>query len=95
MPEDVKQFAPGVVEVPGRKFPGIVLMGDTVASMASSIDQVLEALKHQHGFASDSFEVDRLEYVLVRFKEHMTAYETALNKLGMPLPYPLEKLRHA
>jgi hypothetical protein len=88
MTEYLKHLSSGVVEVPGRKFPGIVLMGDTLASIATDVECGLELLKSTCGSNGGAvIEIDRLEYALARLKVHLDIYEKALSEHGIRLPY--------
>ena len=87
MTDHLRHFSKGVVEVPGRRFPGIVIMGDTLASMAYDVECALNLMKHKLECDRENLEVDRLEYVLERLNAHLSIYEEVLQKEGMQFPY--------
>lgn len=70
----------GVVQMPGRAFPGVVLQGDSFAILIGDIEAV--ALQ---GDAEEREAV--LADVLERLKGLQTHYETVLHRLGIQLPY--------
>lgn len=73
-----------VVQLPGRRFPGIVFQGDTLNNLYVLIDKVITLLQQNHlEDAADTAEVlrDRLAYCLL-------IYERVLKRDGIDLPYP-------
>lgn len=85
MTEYVKQFGPGVVEVPGRKFPGIVVMGDTLATMAQDVYAAIEFFRESRGDESEALEA--LEHVFQQMQTYLNAYESTLRSHGISRPY--------
>jgi hypothetical protein len=73
-----------VIRMPGRKFPGIVLQGDSLnylRVLAADLKKRLAALKDED--ATDT--VEELEALL---QGYARAYEIALEREGIELPYP-------
>jgi hypothetical protein len=72
-----------VVQLPGRKFPGVVVQGDTLHSLVKRVDELLQLLR--------SGEVDELSAGLSDIKEQlteaMTHYEGVCADRGIGLPY--------
>jgi hypothetical protein len=72
-----------VVQLPGRKFPGVVVQGDTLNSLVSRFDEILLWLK--------SGETDEasgaLEEIRDRLTEAMRHYEKVCADREIDLPY--------
>jgi predicted RNase H-like HicB family nuclease len=72
-----------VVQLPGRKFPGVVVQGDTLRSLVKRVDELMQLL--------GSGEVDELSAGLRDIKEQlteaMTHYEVVCADRGIGLPY--------
>ena len=87
MTDQWRHLARGVVVVPGRQYPGIVVMGDTLASMRQDVASIVAYMKEDLKLSSDLLQMDRLEYVLNRLTEALEAYESTLKENGISLPY--------
>ena len=74
-----------VVHLPGRHFPGIVIQGDTLASITRSIMDVREQVAN---VAGQDEVVGELDGVLEQLYSRVALYETALEQHGFDLPYP-------
>ena len=73
----------GIVQMPGRRFPGIVMQGDTLSNVFDAVVFALEDAKVRRD--EDTY------YELLMFAETLQGqlqhYEQTLSGLGMPLPY--------
>lgn len=78
----VKQLAPGVVEVPGRRFPGAVIMGDTLGSIVRELEEAKITLKSAPDDAAET-----IDYVLARLRTLWVHYEDVLKENGIELPF--------
>ena len=73
----------GIVHMPGRRFPGIVVMGDSLSSMFDKLaDSLIGAKRSQ-----DEESYYSIFMVAERMQELLSAYEQALSATGNPLPY--------
>ena len=73
----------GIVQLPGRHFPGIVMQGDTLFMVLNHARFLLGELKRQR-------EEERYFEVLnfaEQLQDQLLHYERTLHNLGMPLPY--------
>lgn len=73
----------GIVQLPGRRFPGVVVQGDSLSSM---FDELASALRH----AKDRR--DKEAYyatfaVASQLQDLLAAYENTLRAIGSALPY--------
>ena len=73
-----------VVQLPERKFPGVVFQGDTLAGLVQQIEQMRAQLQANE-LAQLAEELDALEDQLREVKEH---YETVCEAHEISLPYP-------
>lgn len=72
-----------VVRMPGRQFPGLVMQGDSLASLASSIRAASEALA-----AGNIAEAgDELQNLSEEIDTYLRAYESVLASVQMKPPY--------
>ena len=73
----------GIVHLPGRKFPGIVMQGDSLFSLLQGLRYLLE--KYKEGKDEENY------YEILMIAETLHAqllhYEETLSKHGMSLPY--------
>lgn len=73
----------GIVQMPGRKFPGIVMQGDSISDMFNAVAWILADAKSKRD--------EERYYELLMFAETLQGqrrhYEMTLTRLGMPLPY--------
>lgn len=72
-----------VVRMPGRRFPGMVVQGDTLAILRADVAEVQKAL-----LGGDIDEArDSLALVLHDLDGWLEYYIKALEEHGMPLPF--------
>lgn len=69
-----------VVQLPGRKFPGVVVQGDTLNSLVSSIQRIEQS-------CADACAKDELGLILEQLTEAKEFYELVCKNRGIPLPY--------
>jgi hypothetical protein len=73
-----------VVRVPGRRFPGVVVQGDTLRALAD-----LSAELIQRGAGSADAELEEVARTLhERLSALIAHYEATLQHHRLPLPYP-------
>jgi hypothetical protein len=73
----------GVIRMPGRKFPGVVLQGDTLSILFGNVLDILDRAREScdADLALDALTVAR------ELKAHLVNYEVALAAIGLDLPY--------
>lgn len=72
-----------VVRLPGRRFPGVLIQGDSLRILRSDLAQVVDACER-----SDPAEARNSgDLVLAALDALLTRYEDALHKHGIPRPY--------
>ena len=72
-----------VVQLPERKFPGLVVQGDSLAILASNVEELRESIAKK-----DSSEVEASLAMLERsLNERVEFYESVLAKHQIQLPY--------
>src|SRR5262245_50549089 len=75
----------GVVQMPGRRFPGIVIQGDTLSSLFDSVRSLLAEFKtrrdRERYFGTLSF--------AEQLQDQLLHYEQILSERGIGLPYTL------
>jgi len=69
-----------VVHVPGRKFPGVVLQGDTLSTLTYGLRDLRATL-------TDEDQLSDLDLVLDTLEGALENYEAVLSARGMALPY--------
>ena len=74
-----------VVHLPGRHFPGVVIQGDTLASIMRSVMDIREQVARVGG---QDETVGELDIILEQLYARVALYETALEQHGFDLPYP-------
>ncbi|MFA6561808.1 MAG: hypothetical protein WCV00_07845 [Verrucomicrobiia bacterium] len=88
MPSDTAQILShipnsGIVQLPGRRFPGIVMQGDTLSNLFDSARFLLGEFKRLRD--------EERYYETLTFTEQLQAqlvhYEETLQAQGMQLPY--------
>ena len=72
-----------VVQLPGRRFPGIVIQGDSLMVLVDSVERVQVAVGR--GAASEA--LDELAELKLLLSQYRSAYEGALLAEGVELPY--------
>jgi len=72
-----------VVQLPERKFPGLVIQGDSLSILLSNVEDMRDAIKKR-----DESEIAALlEMIERQLKERVTFYESVLAKHRIELPY--------
>ncbi|MET8784298.1 hypothetical protein [Streptomyces sp. NPDC004589] len=72
-----------VVRLPGRRFPGVLIQGDSLRILRNDLAEVVEACER-----SDLAEArDSGDLLLAALDALLTRYEDALRKHGIPRPY--------
>ena len=73
----------GIVQLPGRRFPGVVVQGDSLSSM---FDELASALVHAKNRGDEEAYYATFA-VASRLQELLAAYEDTLRAIGSSLPY--------
>jgi len=73
----------GIVQLPGRRFPGVVVQGDSLSSM---FDELASALRHAKHRGDEEGYYATLK-VASRLQDLLAAYENTLSAIGSSLPY--------
>lgn len=73
-----------VVHLPERKFPGVVIQGDSLRNLLVLMSDTTAALAASD-FAESRDLVDEMQGIVAGY---VRAYEAAMEKAGLPLPYP-------
>lgn len=84
--DNVRVYTTGaypVVHMPGRKFPGVVVQGDTLSIWCSALKELLSSVEEQNR----SEEYYSLLMLYEDAKAFLDHYEETLEKQGMELPY--------
>jgi predicted RNase H-like HicB family nuclease len=72
-----------VIRVPERKFPGVLIQGDSLRCLLVDIEEIIECCKR-----GDLSEVsDGLEYLKESLADYLQVYEDVLKEHEIPLPY--------
>jgi len=86
MKKEIDIFSEGanaIVQLPERRFPGLVVQGDTLKSWEEMASEALRALK-----LSDPAEAsDAIGYLCEKLQESLREYERVMNERGFGLPY--------
>ncbi|NTX52681.1 hypothetical protein HUA74_14150 [Myxococcus sp. CA051A] len=72
-----------VIRLPGRRFPGVVIQGDTLHSMVITTSEALSAL--MQGDTSTAQEL--LQESVEQLRDAQERYAAALQEHGLALPY--------
>ena len=75
-----------VIRLPARKFPGVVVQGDSLSVFIADLHRGLEQLRQ--GLFDDG--IDQVADVLDRLQEVQRSYEHVLAEHSIPLPYSRE-----
>ena len=75
-----------VVRMPERRFPGVVVQGDTLSSLWESARLALEAVRGERGRHDG---VDELSSLVQHLDTLLIRYEKALDAHGISRPYNL------
>lgn len=73
----------GVIQMPGRKYPGIVIQGDSLFNLLEQVRYCLQQAK-QHQDEEAYYEILMLAEVL---QGQLVNYEMVLSRLGLGRPY--------
>jgi len=73
-----------VIQFPGRRFPGVLIQGDSLRSMTNLVNVIGECLRIGDIEEARSVAVE-LDDVL---GSHIKHYEAVLDAHGLTLPYP-------
>jgi hypothetical protein len=73
----------GIVQMPGRKFPGIVIQGDSLSNLFEQVCCCLKLAK-QHQDEDAYYKILMLAKML---QGHLVNYEKKLTELGIERPY--------
>src|SRR3954469_23690372 len=78
-----------IVRTPGRKFPGIVVQGDSLSMLCCGAKDVVNALAAPKSAGTPDLDqaLDGAEEVHAGFRARLDAYEACLRQRGIPLPY--------
>jgi hypothetical protein len=72
-----------ILRHPGRRFPGVLIQGDTLHSICSELDRVCTAA--QASLTADDYE--DLEDLRERLRELLLHYQRTLDQHGLALPF--------
>ncbi len=72
-----------VLKLPERKFPGVLIQGDTLSTLVETARDALQALGRGDAVDAESL----VQALSVRLQEAQLRYEAALRTQGQPLPY--------
>lgn len=88
---EVEQFGGGgngaVVRMPGRRFPGVVVQGDSLFVLREEVAEIRAACAR--GDLDEA--TDCAGFLPADLDEMLTAYEAELSRHGLPLPYPARR----
>lgn len=73
-----------VLQTPGRRFPGIVIQGDSLNSLVAAAKRICAAL----GAGRRDEALDQAGELHERLVEYQVAYEDGLRRASLELPYP-------
>jgi hypothetical protein len=72
-----------VLRHPGRKFPGVLIQGDTLYSMCQTLDHL--CLKGRGKLGAEAF--DELNEIRNQLWLFLNGYKATLEEHGIPLPF--------
>lgn len=73
-----------VCRTPGRNFPGIIIQGDNLRTLHRLAERI-----HAQATSLPNDELrDDADDLCERLRERILAYESVLDRYGIPLPYP-------
>ena len=75
----------GIVQMPGKRFPGVVLQGDSLSQMFDDLTDALKAAKAR----GDEASYYGIFMVAERMQDLLGAYESALAATGKERPYSI------
>jgi len=74
-----------VIRTPGRRFPALVIQGDTLFGLLQEMERLLTGLRIASGI--DPKLVDSAQYLRDSLDERLQHFESVLQKHGIGLPY--------
>jgi class 3 adenylate cyclase len=77
-----------VVRVPGRRFPGVVIQGDSLSILQADVRQA-RALAREDSQEARQELADVLMDLEEKLSGYLAVYEQTLRAHGMALPYPV------
>ncbi|MFC9589916.1 DUF6959 family protein [Streptomyces sp. NPDC056944] len=84
---EIELLAPGgngaVVRMPGRRYPGVVIQGDSLSIMRRQVAELTAACAQ--GDVDGA--LDLSQFLLADLDENLGSYEDALARHGIPRPY--------
>ena len=72
-----------VIRFPGRRYPGVLIQGDSLSILFDLVVTIRDSIAHQNLEEADG-SAQELQEILT---EHLTIYEAALRTEGFDLPY--------
>jgi hypothetical protein len=72
-----------IVQMPQRKFPGLVIQGDTLNGLLFDIRRIEEL----HLTRDESEITDEINLLKIKLAEMQSCYETVCDELGIARPY--------
>jgi hypothetical protein len=72
-----------VVQLPERKFPGVVIQGDSLSILVSEVEELRRSLEKNE----ESEAIASLDLIERHLKERLAFYESVLAKHRIELPY--------
>jgi len=72
-----------VVRLPDRRFPAVVVQGDSLSTIVADLKEALPAVRSGEAKAADA----GLTHLLSTLEGVQRGYEAALAEHGIPLPY--------
>ena len=73
-----------IVQLPERRFPGLVVQGDTLKSWEETASEALNALT----VSDQAGASDAVRYLHEKLQESLRHYERVMDERGLGLPYP-------
>lgn len=73
----------GIVKMPSQSFPGLVLQGETLASLFTLAKTAYEKSK----VTTDAELIDTSRQLMEEIQKLVAHYESTLNRNNIPLPY--------
>ena len=76
-----------IVRTPGRKFPGMVIQGDTLHSLCALARELRSAVEKRQGSEVEDETVKLAKELEERLTAKLNVYEKVLTGLNLPLPF--------
>jgi hypothetical protein len=77
-----------VIHLPGRRYPGVLIQGDSLANLYSTANALKEQCENQHELGFADAELSGLAHELTDLlKGYILQYEAALQAHNIELPY--------